>query len=135
MSKTNTSKQAKLLVYYDAECPLCIRTKKKVSSFDFRHQIDFKTVQFDAKHNSALNLIDKELLYRDIYSTDQQKKVYKGIDTYIQILNVIWFFRPLSWLIRLPGVYYLTKRIYQYIAKNRTTERCTTEHCAYKTPK
>lgn len=60
--------------------------------------------------------------------------MYKGLDTYIQVFNAITYLRPISWILRIPGVYHLGKVVYQFVAKNRNTERCTEENCGYTPP-
>ncbi|MCB9201807.1 MAG: DUF393 domain-containing protein [Flavobacteriales bacterium] len=128
------TKNPKLLVYYDAECPLCVRTKIVVSHFDIAQKIEFKTVQLDARENKNLDSISIDDLLDNIHSVDKKGKVYAGIDTYIQILSSIWYTKLLSFLFRIPGIYNLSKGIYSYIAKNRNTERCTEENCGYNPP-
>lgn len=128
--KTNST----LFFYYDSECPLCIRTKITISHFDVFNKINFKTVQFDSKENDKLALIDYNLLLDDIYSVDLNGNVYSGVDTYIQVLKRIFYLYPISLILRLPGIYHLAKRVYSFIATNRTTERCTEENCGYNPP-
>jgi predicted DCC family thiol-disulfide oxidoreductase YuxK len=123
-----------LTLFYDSECPLCVRTKIAVSHFNSLNRISFKTVQLDAQDSIELKGVDKDLLLNDIYSVDSKGKVYNGIDTYIQILSRIWYFIPFSLLLRLPGIYSITKRIYSYVAKNRTSVRCTDDNCGYNVP-
>jgi len=41
---------------------------------------------------------------------------------------------PLALILRIPGIYHLGRSVYQYIAGNRSTERCTDETCGYNPP-
>ncbi len=129
--ETNTRS---LNVFYDSECPLCVRTKIIVSHFNSQNKIAFKTVQFDAKDTVELKNIETSVLLDDIHSVDKNGKVYNGVNTYIQILSRIWYFYPLSLLIRTPGINSLANKVYTYVAKNRNTERCTEENCGYNPP-
>ncbi|MDH2206328.1 DCC1-like thiol-disulfide oxidoreductase family protein [Empedobacter sp. GD03644] len=122
-----------LQFYYDAECPLCNRTKITIEHFDIRKAILFKTVQFDAENQPLLQGISKNELLENIYSI-KNGKVYKGVDTYIQVLSSIIYLKPLSWFIRIQGIYHIAKCIYSFVAKNRDTERCTEENCGYTPP-
>lgn len=135
-SKLFSKKQrkTKLFVFYDKECPLCVRTKITIDHLDFFNRIEFKTVQFDAIENEYLKNFDKEELLNNIYSVNKEGKVYKGLDTYIQITSKIWYLIPLSFLLRMPGIYHLASEIYSYVAVNRTLERCTDESCGYNPP-
>lgn len=128
------TKAPSLNVYYDSECPLCVRTKIIVSHFNSQNKIAFKTVQFDAKDAVELKKIETSVLLDDIHSVDKNGKVYNGVNTYIQILARIWYFYPLSLLLRTPGINSLANKVYSYVAKNRNTERCTEENCGYNPP-
>ena len=123
-----------LSVYYDSECPLCVRTKIIVTHFNSQNKIAFKTVQFDAKESLALKNIETAVLLDDIHSVDKKGNVFNGVDTYIQIFSRIWYFYPLSLLLRTPGINGLAKKVYSFVAKNRNTERCTEENCGYNPP-
>lgn len=123
-----------LTFYYDVECPLCIRTKISITHLDWFNKINFKTVQFDSQENPDLKNIDIDSLLDNIYSVDSKGKVYSGIDTYIQVMKRIFYLYPIGVLLQIPGIYQIGKRCYSYIAKNRTTERCTEENCGYNPP-
>jgi len=128
-----SEKPTRLAFYYDGECPLCNRTKITIQHFDIAKRIDFKTVQYYAEQNELLKNIPTDKLLDDIHSV-RNGKVYKGIDTYIKVFNAITYLKPLSWILQIPGIYQMGKAIYQYIAKNRNTERCTEENCGYTPP-
>jgi len=119
--------------YYDGECPLCNRTKIAIQHFDIGKKIEFRTVQYYSEQEPLLKSIPFNALLDDIHSV-KKGKVYKGLDTYIEVLDSIGYTKPLSWLLRLPGVYHLGKTVYGYVAKNRDTERCTEENCGYVPP-
>ena len=123
-----------LTFYYDSECPLCIRTKIVITHLDWFNKIGFKTVQFDAPENQYLKNIEQTVLLDDIYSIDTKGKIYSGVNTYIQVLKRIFYLFPLAILLQLPGIYQIAKKIYGYVAKNRSTERCTEENCGYNPP-
>lgn len=126
--------KSSLTFYYDSECPLCVRTKIIISHLDWFNKIAFKTVQFDAAEESALNGIDENTLLNDIHSVNIKGNVFSGVDTYIQVLKRIFYLYPIGLLLQLPGIYHIAKKIYQFVAKNRTTERCTEENCGYNPP-
>jgi predicted DCC family thiol-disulfide oxidoreductase YuxK len=130
----NADSKKNLQFYYDGECPLCNRIRITINHFDYGNRIEFLTVQENAAKQPALANIPIDKLLDDIHSVDHKGKVYVGLDTYIQAFNVIWYLKPLSWLLRVPGLYHLGKRVYEYIATNRTTERCTEDNCGYVIP-
>jgi predicted DCC family thiol-disulfide oxidoreductase YuxK len=126
--------KATLKFYYDSECPLCVRTKIIISHFDFFNKIEFKTVQFDASEEASLKDIDRNTLLDDIHSVNLKGTVFSGVDTYIEVLKRIFYLYPISLLLRIPGIYHLAKKVYAYVALNRTNERCTEKNCGYNPP-
>lgn len=122
-----------LVVYYDEECPLCIRTKIVVRHFDVFHTIEFKGVQSN-REDAAITTIALDDLLDNIYSVTANGKVQYGLDTYVQILFKMKYTFLLALLLKLPGVYHLAKKVYQYVAANRNVERCTEDSCGYIAP-
>lgn len=130
----SSAKHKKLTVFYDSECPLCVRTKVSVEHFDTTGKIDFKTVQFDSKNEASLSKYHYDDLLSDLYSVDSKGNVYKGLNTYIRIFSTIWYFKPISFFVRLPVINFICHKIYQFVAANRTLERCTDDNCGYNPP-
>jgi predicted DCC family thiol-disulfide oxidoreductase YuxK len=126
--------EPKLTFYYDAECPLCARTRVIIEHFDVQRAVRFRSVQAYAHQEPALAGIPFDLLLDDIHSVDPQGRVYRGVATYVQVLSGIWYLRPLSWLLRMPGINWVAQRVYGIVARNRTTERCTEDNCGYIAP-
>jgi predicted DCC family thiol-disulfide oxidoreductase YuxK len=128
------SPRSRMTFFYDAECPLCIRTKIIIEHLDVLKRVEFKSVQFYAQEDERLKHIEMEALYRDIYSVDRKGVVRKGLDTYVHVFQSIFYLVPLSIILRIPGIYHLAKRAYQSIALNRYTERCNEDNCGYTPP-
>ena len=126
-------KTSKLNFYYDKDCPLCVRTIIIISSLDWFSRVSFKTVQYDASYEKLLKAIDKQKLLDDIHVV-KGEKVYAGVDSYVQVLRSVVILRPLSFVLRFPGIYHLALRAYAYVALNRNTDRCTEEDCGYIVP-
>lgn len=130
--KVDSKKRLKF--YYDGECPLCNRTRVAINHFDSRNRIEFLTVQGNTENEPALNGIAYEILLDDIHSVNNKGEVHVGLDTYIQVFGCIWYLKPLPWILRIPGIYYLGRKVYKYVAINRSTERCTEDNCGYVVP-
>lgn len=128
------ARHPQLKFFYDAECPLCIRTKIVIEHFDIRTRIKFLSIQGNAGLENALSTISEHELYYNIHSIDRKGRVYSGIDTYLQVFKYIWFLKPMFYFIKVPGIYMLSKSVYNYVAVNRTTERCTDDNCGYSPP-
>jgi predicted DCC family thiol-disulfide oxidoreductase YuxK len=130
----NRKAKSTLTFFYDKDCPLCIRTVIFINHFNWLNKISFKTVQYDAIESSQLNLIPMDTLLADIHSVNSKGFVFNGVDTYIQVFRRTIIFFPLYLILKIPGIYNLSKLAYNYIAKNRNTERCTEDNCGYIAP-
>ncbi|BCX82820.1 hypothetical protein MIT9_P2408 [Methylomarinovum caldicuralii] len=114
--------EPRLKVYYDGLCPLCLRTVIVVEHFDIRRAVRFLDLQTHAAAEAALADLSEDQLLTDLYAVDAQGRRYQGVDTYIQILEALGYTRPLGWLLRLPGIHPLARRLYRRIADSR--RRC-----------
>lgn len=125
---------SRLTFYYDSECPLCARTRIIVEYLDTQRKIKFVSVQHAYTSETNIHHVSYDDLLDNVYSVDKKGRIYKGFDTYIQVLRSIWYLKILSWIARLPIIYGVCKRIYRRIADNRVTERCTEQNCGYEIP-
>lgn len=113
------SKTPQLEVFYDAECPLCLRTRLVVEHFDLRQAIRFRPLQTEARKRPELAGISEEELLRDLYAVDGRGKVYCGLDAYLAILKVLGL-TPIAWLVeKIPPLYRWAADRYRRIADSR----------------
>lgn len=131
--KKVTSVKHTLEFYYDQECPLCVRTIIILKHLDVLQKLKFTPVQKALTENKFLEGIPINDLLANIYSS-KNGKLYSGLDTYIQVTNSIFYLKPVSWVLRIPGIYHISGKVYNYIASNRNTERCTEDNCGYIPP-
>jgi predicted DCC family thiol-disulfide oxidoreductase YuxK len=123
-------KQSKnpILFFYDAECPLCLRTRIVIEFFDIFKRVKFLPIQgYYDDYKDVLNKPYEECL-DNIYSINNQK-VYSGVYTYINVWKKMIYTFPIGLLIQIPGIIHLAKKVYEKIASNRNTERCNEENC------
>ena len=116
--------QPRLKVYYDGQCPLCLKTVIIVEHFDIRHGVAFYDLQTHAAQEPALADLSEKMLLKDLFAVDSNGNRYQGLDTYIQILKAMGYPKPLAWLLQLPGIYHLAVRIYRHIADSRERVSC-----------
>lgn len=133
LGKRTKKSNYNLVFYYDAECPLCARTKVLIKHFDFYGKISFKTVQYDSENESKFNGIQEEDLLDNVYSIDQDGKMYSGVNTYKQVLKRLPLFYIFYLVLNISIAQKIAERIYRYVALNRNTERCTDESCGITT--
>ena len=126
MERRLRSKKPALTVFYDEACPLCRRTVLVLRHFDIRRAICFKGVEGHAPEEPALAEIPRELLLRDLYCVDDNKRIFSGLDTYITLLKVMGPTLPLALFLDLPGVRFLASLAYRRVADSRIRKPCGT---------
>jgi len=132
---TKKARQSKIDFFYDSECPLCIRTKIIIQYFDWFDAVKFIPVDVAHGNYPEFQNIQKDEMLNNIYSKDLKTgKLYSGVDTYIRVLKYLHVFSPLSFILKIPGVYQLSNKIYEFVAVNRSTNRCTDENCSFNYP-
>lgn len=119
--------------YYDAECPLCIRTKIILSSICPKEKIGFYGIQAFAHQEPLLKDVALDILYQDIHGI-KNNKVFKGVDLYSIIFLNTWYLLPLGVLLYMPGIKQLANTVYNWVVKNRVVERCNEQNCGYIPP-
>ncbi len=65
-----------------------------------------------------LNTPTEELI-KEIRIAYPNKKLISGADVYIHILSSVWWTKLLGIFLNLPGMYYLTTKVYRLINNNR----------------
>ncbi len=115
--------------YYDAECPLCIKTVVFIRHLDIFKKIDCITVQGNAMEDPLLKKYSENELLINIHGVTKKGKVFVGYDAYIELLKKLFFTYPVALLMMLPGVSLIGKKLYRHIAGNRLNQRCTEESC------
>ncbi len=122
-------RKEQITVYYDAECPLCLRTKIFIEHFDFFNAIAFKKVQVYFTSDLEGRKISYDKALDDLHGVSKDGQLYIGFSLYRQILLRSIVFFPIGLFMFLPGVSHFGKWMYKTIAKNRETDRCSEESC------
>ena len=123
----------RLQVYYDEACPLCRRTVRVLQHFDIRRGLEFLGLAEEARHEPRLASINPSELLKDLYSLDSQGALRKGYDTYLAILSAMGYPALLGMVLGLPGLRWLGRQGYRYMADRRLRESCDTL-CAPQPP-
>jgi len=123
-------KKAIYTFYYDAECPLCHKVVIIINHFDIFNAISCQTVQDNYLTNDVLKKFDQGVLLINIHGINKNGKIVVGYWAYIELFKSLLYTYPLGLLGSLPSISFLGKKMYQYIAGNRLTERCTAENCS-----
>jgi predicted DCC family thiol-disulfide oxidoreductase YuxK len=116
--------------YYDLECPLCNKVVIIIRHFDIFETISCIPVQGNYYNNNALLNYDEETLLINIHGVTKSGKVFVGFWAYVALLKAMRYTYLIGILFSLPVISTIGHKIYNYIAGNRLTERCTAENCA-----
>lgn len=116
--------------YYDLECPLCNKVVIVIRHFDIFNTVACLPVQGNYKNNNALLDYEEETLLINIHGVTNSGKVVVGFWAYVALLKAMRYTYLIGILFSLPVISTIGQKIYNYIAGNRLTERCTAENCA-----
>ncbi|MCG8422709.1 MAG: DUF393 domain-containing protein [Proteobacteria bacterium] len=120
-------------VFYDGECPLCLREINFLKRRDRDRSCivftDIASPDFDASHLG----IDHAQLMARIHGKLPDGTLVQGVEVFRRLYAAVGF----SWLValsRLPGIAQLLGIAYTVFARNRLrlTGRCDTEACSVR---
>jgi predicted DCC family thiol-disulfide oxidoreductase YuxK len=112
--------KGKGVVLYDGMCPLCQRSVRLLKRLDWLHRLHFRDCR-DTPNlpKSAVPLDQKKMLEEMHLVTPDRKRVYAGFAAFRWMawrLPLTCLFAPLLYL---PGVPWLGRKMYLWVAKNR----------------
>ncbi|MFT5584246.1 MAG: putative DCC family thiol-disulfide oxidoreductase YuxK [Cognaticolwellia sp.] len=116
-------------VFYDGDCPLCVREIKTLRKLDRKDRIVFTDIAeqgFDAR---VTGLSQGELM-ASIRGRMPDGTLVEGVEVFRQLYSAVGL-KPLIPLSRLPGIRQGLDAGYKVFARNRLrlTGRCTEESC------
>ena len=112
--------RGKRVVLYDGLCPLCQRSVRVLKRLDWMHRLHFQDCR-DTPNlpPSAVPLELKKMLEEMHVVTPDRKRAYAGFAAFRWMawrIPVLWPFAPLMYI---PGVPWLGRKVYLWVAKNR----------------
>jgi predicted DCC family thiol-disulfide oxidoreductase YuxK len=116
-------------VFYDGDCPLCMREIRLLRELDKRQLIRF--VDIAAKGFDAASVgVSCEALIDRIYGRLPDGTLIEGVEVFRRLYATLGL-APLVTLTRLPGIAHALDLGYRWLAKNRLrpTGRCTDGAC------
>lgn len=116
-------------VFYDGECPLCLREIKMLRFLDRKDRIQFTDIA--APDFNAAEYKKTTVQFMDeIHGRLPDGRWIIGVEVFRQLYAAVGF-RLLVWPTRLPGVSHALHFGYRAFAKNRLrlTGRCTNQTC------
>lgn len=117
-------------VYYDGDCPLCLREIRLLQRLDRRGRIRFTDIAAPGFDAGPTGLTWQELMDR-IHGRLPDGTLIEGVEVFRRLYAAVGFGRLVA-ATRLPGVSQLLGLGYRLFARNRLrlTGRCQDAQCA-----
>lgn len=109
---------AELTVLYDGACNLCRSGAARVRHMDAHGLIELLDLH-DANVAARFPQINAEEAMRLMQAIDTRGRVYSGADAWARIGLTLPGWKLIAWLIQVPGIHFIAKRIYGWVARNR----------------
>lgn len=117
-------------VFFDGDCPLCLREIAMLRRLDRRGRIRFSNIVDPTFDASSVGL-DHAKLMATIHGRLPSGELIEGVEVFRRLYAAVGF----SWVValtRLPGISHILDACYGWFAKNRLrlTGRCADGSCA-----
>ena len=116
-SETPASPQRPVVIY-DGECPFCTKQIRKMKSRDDRDAFEYVPRQTEGLERRFPVLAEADF-NTGMRLLDTDGAVHVGADAVYRIARQLRGWRRWAWLYRVPGLGWLCRRIYAWIARNR----------------
>jgi predicted DCC family thiol-disulfide oxidoreductase YuxK len=116
-------------VFFDGDCPLCMREIRMLQRLDRRRRIRFVDLAANG-FDAATVGVSREALLDRIHGRLPDGTLVEGVEVFRRLYAAVGF-RPLVTLTRLPGIAQALDVGYSWFAKNRLrlTGRCEAGVC------
>ncbi len=116
-------------VFYDGDCPLCVREIKTLRKLDRKDRIVFTDIA-DQDFDARVTGLSQGELMASIRGRMPDGTLVEGVEVFRQLYGAVGL-KPLIPLSRLPGIRQGLDAGYKVFARNRLrlTGRCTDESC------
>jgi predicted DCC family thiol-disulfide oxidoreductase YuxK len=104
----NNEKDRSVTVWYDSECPLCVREIRLMRRLDRRQAIDFVSIQ--GSTGCPISIDD---LMKRFHAQERGQPIVAGAAAFAAMWRAIPILRPLGLLARLRPVLWVLERMYR----------------------
>jgi predicted DCC family thiol-disulfide oxidoreductase YuxK len=111
-------------MFYDGDCPLCLREMRVLSRMDRAHRIRFTNIAAADFNAASVGKTHSELM-AEMHGRRADGSWVTGVEVFRQLYSAVGF-GPIVWLTRLPIVKQILNAAYLWFARNRLqlTRRC-----------
>ena len=104
-------------VFYDGECPFCVRQAARFNRLLRKRDIELLPLQ-SAYARDLLRLTDAELL-NEMRLLTSDNRLLGGADAVIELTRRIWWAWPFFLMAQIPGAKVLLRKGYKWFAERR----------------
>ncbi len=116
-------------VFFDGECPMCLRLAHRFGPL--LHRRGFELVPLQVTWVAPALKVTRAELLEEMHLLCTDGRVLRGVEAYLEFARHGLLTRRLVPVARLPFIYPLLNRIYRYTAEHR---HCTGGHCKIHRP-
>ena len=112
--------KGKITVYYDGECPACVRDRQSYENWagDLAGGVCWYDITGREKELLAMG-IDPRRALTELHVCDEDGNILSELDAYILLMRRVPRLKPFAWLIGLPVVKPLLGRFYRWMVSRR----------------
>jgi predicted DCC family thiol-disulfide oxidoreductase YuxK len=121
-------RSARYVVLYDGDCGFCTRWRDRLSPRDRDGRVEWLSVH-DPSVSSRFPDLDRDDAMRQMYVFAPDGKLHKGSEGWRELFEVLHGLSWLAALYRIPGVPFLIRHLYRFIARRRYSLSCSGAGC------
>lgn len=116
--------QSAINVFYDAECPLCRKERRRYERWAGKNVGDIAWLDV-TEHQQMLRAkgVEPEVALRSLHVETANGQLIEGIDAYRLLMARIPLLVPIAWIISLPGIKTGLRKLYDVWVKRRLQEQ------------
>ena len=108
-----------LTALFDGSCFICRAAGSIVQSLDWMNRVEALNLHEAKTFPSCFPELNDDQLMGEIHVLDSDGRRYAGYDGIRRLLKEVPLGMPVWLLLRLPGLDWLGRRVYRFIARNR----------------
>lgn len=123
-------------VLYDGTCSLCRASANRLKRMDHGARIELLDLH-DPSAATRFPQVNREEAMRLMQAVDSRGRIFSGADAWAHIGLTLPGWNLIAWLLLVPGIHFIAKQIYAWIARNRyrwNKDQCADGSCAVHLP-
>ena len=121
--------KTEVAVVYDGACGMCRRALAVLKALDWKNAIEPVDLRNWSEVSARFPQLDEQACIRDMHAIAHSGHTGAGFAAYQVIAWRLPLVTPLAWLMYLPGITHLGRRVYRHVADNRVRQGCGDDSC------